>query len=68
MAAAGGGTTMTRTKISNEAASMDDERVALRVRLHFLRERGGDPAEIAAGEARLKELSQFIASQISRKA
>ncbi len=59
---------MTRTTISNEMITLDDERVALRIKLHFLRERGGDPAEIAAGDLRLKELSQVIASQISRKA
>lgn len=59
---------MTRTKIGNETITLDDERVALRIKLHFLCERGGDPAEIAAGELRLKVLSQVIASQISRKA
>ncbi len=58
---------MTRTTISNETITLDDERVALRIRLHYLRERGSDPEEIAAGEARLKELSQLIASRISRK-
>jgi hypothetical protein len=58
---------MTRTTISNETITLDDERIALRIRLHYLRERDGDRAEIAAGEARLKELSQLIASRISRK-
>ncbi|KQS04530.1 hypothetical protein ASG11_09935 [Sphingomonas sp. Leaf357] len=59
---------MTRTRTLEETRTLDDERVALRIELHLLRERGGDSAEIGEGELRLKELSRLIAARIAGKA
>ncbi len=59
---------MTRPKMSEEILTLDEERVALRIHLLLLREQGGDPDELAAGEARLADLSRTIATLIARKA
>jgi hypothetical protein len=58
---------MTRAKMSEEILTLDEERVALRIHLHLLREQGGDPDELAAGEARLTDLSKTISALIARK-
>jgi hypothetical protein len=53
---------MTRKMLNNDAGALDDERVALRIRIALLEERGGHYAELLEARDRLREVSAHIMS------
>ena len=57
---------MTRQQLSADMVSLDEERVELRVKLHFLREQDCDATVIAAGQKRLEDLDRIIGERIKR--
>jgi hypothetical protein len=57
---------MARRTVSKSFYALDEERVALRIKIAMLKEQGGNYAEIEDGSERLAVLNEQIRKMINR--